>query len=851
MGASLPRIAPGSGIRWTTALSIAIWYKNRFLSESGGFMMKWTTSGRLLKLGEAIEFHFSLPAGTGSGDLTIFPRYLESAYLGDVFVAGGDLGWLDAIASERFTLTFADGHASFTYHPDEPGNYLARWSAGGKAVFRYFSVVEDDWIVLCFSTFSDLESEPTLHATGIPLDYRLPVEQFDPDNPLFQKFLGYHQEYGDNIIPAFPDTPRMSMEERIEKYGKELEKARSMLPDGNDIRSARLEMHHDRDPGYTQTLMRLGVNDHCGLWEANAKPWLGMPEFPYFSSPVDCRKVNQEEGGSVVAHQWDFCGGWHFLGPVSWHYGASEGEWERTERCLRHGMKEAKNLAELSGHPAFLTPFYDGVTRNTGFANGQFNERFEDERMLRFVNRYQRFMAFELTKEYKLAYTRSIDIVDYYRRHFRVTPRTVFVSTTDHLMYDMWWLCDWYNRRNLLTRERIPWLTRISTIMELRKTMHPYKDPLSCEYILVEDQKRSIRFERESPNPIWWFDYAKQECGEEGSRITHVETPDVEVVTSPWLQEDDRLTVTLQMKTGAVFPDYAIALWGVPAAFPRDLSTIQTDAKEFVLAKNTEGEFHLILFFDLHPDAEIHVTLLLQLEGGQGDKREARVSGSGVGDSGGVSVEWSSVEWTKGQGERKTLPFSLSSFVSIGEEEREGDDLHTWWDGLDRVWRDIFRKAIQIDRQPTGENLLSMTCLEKLWCCCEDIENLEPLRQLENLRVLECWETPVRSLEPLGQLMNLEELSCYRTPIRSLESLKRLTKLRILRCGETNIESLEPLEQLTNLEELYCSSTPVRSLEPLRQLTNLRILRCRSIDVDQREIEKFQREHPNCLIQDF
>ncbi len=47
----------------------------------------------------------------------------------------------------------------------------------------------------------------------------------------------------------------------------------------------------------------------------------------------------------------------------------------------------------------------------------------------------------------------------------------------------------------------------------------PYKDPLSYEYILVEDQQRQMRFERECPHPIWYFDYTEQEHGPEGSAI--------------------------------------------------------------------------------------------------------------------------------------------------------------------------------------------------------------------------------------------------------------------------------------------------------------------------------------------
>ena len=229
--------------------------------------------------------------------------------------------------------------------------------------------------------------------------------------------------------------------------------------------------------------------------------------------------------------------------------------------------------------------------------------------MFEFMDRYQRQLAFEYTKQYKLAYARSVDIADYYRRHFAVTPRTVFVSKTEHLNYEMGWLCTWNDRRFQIPRQRIPWFTRMSSVFEDRSRRPRYKDPLSQEFILVEDQRRQLRFERESPHPIWWFDYSRQHAGPLGSAITHTETPDVDIERSRWTESPDGLTITLKMHTSARFPDYAIALWGVPAAYSPERSRIVTNARDFILARNSGGEFHLILLFDLAPEVELTVTV--------------------------------------------------------------------------------------------------------------------------------------------------------------------------------------------------------------------------------------------------
>ena len=574
---------------------------------------QWVTSSRLLRLGEAIHFDFFLPAGTDSNDLVVFERYLERADPG-AFTAGGDLSWLDGIEPRALSLEFKGNRASVTYRPTGPGSYLARWCAGGETLYRYFAVIEDDWAIVRFSTGVELDPRPNLHATGIPLDYRLPVVRvdrtrmsyagksghFDAGDPVFRALLAHHRIFGDAVIPQLPDTPDMGVEKRAEYYDRLLRIAGDLLPDPDSVRSARVSMRHPLDTGYTETFARLGVNDHCGLEEANTAPWLGMPEFPYFSSPIDCRKVNQSRGGKVVAHQWDFCGGWHFLGPAIWHHEMSEGRWDDTERCIRQGVAEALNASRLSGHPVFLYPLYDGV-----YERGQ--PEFE------WVERLQELLAFRLTKECPIAFARSLDIADYYRCHFPVTPTTVFVSSTDHLGYDRHWLVGWNNHGVGVTQDRLPWEAR-SSDLRVASSSGPvahllpssgesppgiFKDPLSTEYILVEDQHRQVRFERACPLPVWYFDYINQDVRPEGSGITHTITPDVCVDPPEWTRTSTGLTTELAVESDAAFPGYALALWGLPDDFDPAAWRIETNADRDLLAGNTNGEHHLVLLFDL------------------------------------------------------------------------------------------------------------------------------------------------------------------------------------------------------------------------------------------------------------
>jgi len=578
----------------------------------------WTTSSRLLKLGESLHFRFHIPGGTQHGDLRIFSRYLERGRPVAVSMTEEDPGWLEHLPGERVRLTFARRRAAYTCTPARTGNYIAVWRTGAGTFYRYFSVIDDSYTVLSFSTFFNLDPEPTFHGLGIPLDYRLPAERFTADDALCRKLLDYNRRFGELVVPQLPDMPTASHAERVRTWGRLLEQAHALLPDPLDHRSARVDMQHNEDPGYPRALAELGIRDHCGLWEANCRPWLGMPEFLYYASPDDCRKTNQDAGGDVVAHQWDFCGSFHFLGPVDWHYGASEGRFDRTVRCMRDGMDEFRNAVAMSGHPVFVTPLYNGPDKSWGDNPNPLFHASDDRRGVRaFTERYLRFVAFELPREYPLVFTRSIDMVDYFRRHFRTTPRTVFSCRTDHVLYDAWWQGALNNYGVFYTPQRIPWNTRLSTVRRMRETpvlpdktaFLPLKDPLSCEYILIEDRRRQLRFERECPNPVWMFDYTRKERTAAGSIINAVELPDVQVLRTQRFDKGKGLTITLMMKTRASFSGYAVALWGLPIDCRTPSKDIRTTARSYTLVINSGGETHMVLDFDLKPDMELTLVL--------------------------------------------------------------------------------------------------------------------------------------------------------------------------------------------------------------------------------------------------
>jgi serine/threonine protein kinase len=153
-------------------------------------------------------------------------------------------------------------------------------------------------------------------------------------------------------------------------------------------------------------------------------------------------------------------------------------------------------------------------------------------------------------------------------------------------------------------------------------------------------------------------------------------------------------------------------------------------------------------------------------------------------------------------------------------------DKRQWWNQLDDEWKEVFKKAISVDSEPTDSELEKIVNLQELNCSFNKISDLEPLHALTNLQVLACHENQISDLQPLCALTNLQVLDCGSNEISDLQPLHALTNLQILDCGGNKISDLQPLHALTNLQVLGCNSNEISDLQPLHALTNLQVLSC-------------------------
>jgi internalin A len=106
------------------------------------------------------------------------------------------------------------------------------------------------------------------------------------------------------------------------------------------------------------------------------------------------------------------------------------------------------------------------------------------------------------------------------------------------------------------------------------------------------------------------------------------------------------------------------------------------------------------------------------------------------------------------------------------------------------------------------------------------VSDLEPIKELKQLRTLDLGNTPVSNLSPIKELKQLVTLVLYGTLVRNLEPIKELKQLKKLYLGGTQVSDLNPIQELKQLTTLDIGVTPVSDLQPikgLKQLTTLNL----------------------------
>ncbi len=179
---------------------------------------------------------------------------------------------------------------------------------------------------------------------------------------------------------------------------------------------------------------------------------------------------------------------------------------------------------------------------------------------------------------------------------------------------------------------------------------------------------------------------------------------------------------------------------------------------------------------------------------------------------------------------------------------------------------------------PYSDSLISIsgiencTKMDSLVLLCYGKINIQPISKLSELRYLNLGYY-TKSLKAISKLKKLEFLNCE--SIKTLRPIKELYNLKVLNCASNSLRSLKPLKNLHKLEKLNISNSRVRTLRPLRNLTSLRDISieftrirrlghlCKSKNLERINIglahirlsdgtlKRFIKCHPNCVFYSY
>ncbi len=143
----------------------------------------------------------------------------------------------------------------------------------------------------------------------------------------------------------------------------------------------------------------------------------------------------------------------------------------------------------------------------------------------------------------------------------------------------------------------------------------------------------------------------------------------------------------------------------------------------------------------------------------------------------------------------------------------DSHDLKSWWSTLSPEWQGVISKAAKITLTPTIEELAKVGNIDSVnFSGNGRITDVEPLRNLEKLRVVIAGKTSIQDLSPLHDLIQIQYLDISETRVTSFSALGRLTKLKVVKADHCKLESIDPAQKLTSLKRLYVDDTGINDI---------------------------------------
>lgn len=161
--------------------------------------------------------------------------------------------------------------------------------------------------------------------------------------------------------------------------------------------------------------------------------------------------------------------------------------------------------------------------------------------------------------------------------------------------------------------------------------------------------------------------------------------------------------------------------------------------------------------------------------------------------------------------------------VSIYTNEfDEKEALTNWWMELSYEWQAIFKRKLNIIDSVQFSDIQNIISIEELDLSNNRyIQTIEPLAQLNDLKLLNLSGTATDDLTPIRNLTELVELNLSHTTITDLTPLRYSTGLIRLDISHTPVADISVMEKMPLLQNLEMSGTKTTDFFPLVHLTQL------------------------------
>lgn len=199
------------------------------------------------------------------------------------------------------------------------------------------------------------------------------------------------------------------------------------------------------------------------------------------------------------------------------------------------------------------------------------------------------------------------------------------------------------------------------------------------------------------------------------------------------------------------------------------------------------------------------------------------------------------------------------------------EQLRNWWNTLDNSWRNTLREYVNVDTNPTAEQLQRLADVTEVEVGQNTmVSSLEPVSQLRFIRKLVVRDNQLTDLSPLSSLRLLEtldvsgnaidditalggittmtSLSIENTIVTDISVVENMPNLKILSIANTSVKNIKALANCQKLEELNIANTPVKTLSPIMNTTTLKHIKAFNSKVKKKDIDSLRNSHPEINI---